>query len=331
MVSVLQVAVVVLGVAIAVFLFYPPPPFSQRLLSWKQRGKLYKHNDLEVFYIDEAGSGKGTVFCLHGFPTSSYDWIKIMPYLKDQFARVVLVDFPGMGFSEKPGDYNYSVFDHADVVEGLAQSLAISSTHILAHDLGDTIALELVARYKERLERSETGLVLTSLCLTNAGLFPGKFYPRLVQRVFLIPVIGRIAARFSFFWLFRNGGFGEVFGTKPTYEDFEDFYAAIRYRDGNNALPGVLHFIKERYENEDRWVHGSLKASPIPVLMVYGPADPVNPSSVFPDQFRKIVPQHKLVVLDKSIGHFPMWEDPDNTGRSYIEFIKGLRSNKPKH
>ncbi|XP_071082080.1 mesoderm-specific transcript protein-like [Haliotis cracherodii] len=331
MVSVSQVAVGVLSVVIAVFFLYPPPPLSQRLLSWKQRGKQYLYNDLEVFYIDEAGSGKGTVFCLHGFPTSSYDWIKIMPSLKNQFARVVLVDFLGMGFSEKPEDYNYSIFDQADMVEKLAESLAISSTHILAHDMGDTVALELVARYKERRERSEkTGLVLTSLCLSNGGLFPGKYYPRVLQKILLIPVIGDIASRLSFFHLFRRR-FGDIFGTKPTSEDFEDFYAALRYRDGNTVMPGILHYIKERSDNEDRWVYGSLKAAPIPVLMVYGPADPINPSPVFPDHFRKIAPQHKLVVLDKSIGHYPQWEDPDNTGRSYIEFIKGLKSTKPKH
>ncbi|XP_067683861.1 mesoderm-specific transcript homolog protein-like [Haliotis asinina] len=326
--SVVQVSVVVLSVAIAVFLFYPPPPLSDRLSSWKRRGKVYKHNGLEVFYIDEAGSGTGTVFCLHGFPTFSYDWIKVMPYLKTLFARIVLVDFPGYGFSGKPEGYMYSVFDNADVVENLAESLSISSTHILAHDMGDTVALELVARFKGR--SGKKGLVLQSMCLLNAGLFPGKFFPRLVQRVLLIPVLGKIAARLSFFEGFRRGGFGEVFGKKPTYEEFEDFYAAIRYNDGNIALPGVLRFIKERHDNEDRWVHGSLKTSPIPVLMVYGPADPVNPSPTFPNQFRKIAPQHKLVVLDKNIGHFPQWEDPETTGQSYVEFIKGLRSGKSK-
>ncbi|XP_067683863.1 mesoderm-specific transcript homolog protein-like [Haliotis asinina] len=322
MVSVSQVAVVVLGVAIAGFLLYPPPPLSQRLLSWKQRGKVYPYNDVEVFYVDEAGSGTGTVVCLHGFPTSSYDWIKIMPYLKNQFARIVLVDFVGMGFSDKPEDYNYSVFDQADMIENLAESLSISSTHLLAHDMGDTVALELVARFKERSKN--TGLVLTSLCLLNGGLFPGKYYPRLLQKIMLMPVLGKIASRLIFFQLFRTR-FGEVFGTsKPSYGDFEDFYAAIRYRDGNTVLPGLLNYIKERSDNEDRWVNGTLKTSPIPVLMVYGPADPVNPSPVFPDHFRKVAPQHKLVVLDKSIGHYPQWEDPEKTGRSYIDFITGL-------
>ena len=42
--------------------------------------------------------------------------------------------------------YNYSIFDQADIMEALLKKFSIGSVHILAHDYGDTVAQELIAR-----------------------------------------------------------------------------------------------------------------------------------------------------------------------------------------
>lgn len=56
--------------------------------------------------MEAKGTGKSatkrTLLLLHGFPTSSYDWYKIMPDLQRRFDRVVAPDFIGLGFSDKP-------------------------------------------------------------------------------------------------------------------------------------------------------------------------------------------------------------------------------------
>ncbi|XP_041377488.1 mesoderm-specific transcript homolog protein-like [Gigantopelta aegis] len=315
-----------LALVLSFFIYYPSPDLSERLLSWKRKGQTIRYNQMDVFFIDEPGTGSyGTVFCLHGFPTSSHDWIKVLDGLKEQFSRVVLLDFLGHGFSEKPTPYVYSIFEQATIVEVLAKKLGVSRAHLLSHDYGDTVALELLARYNKKRRNSE--LQLQTLCLLNGGLFPGKYHPRRIQKLLLIPVIGSIATRLTFFQLFKFS-FAEIFGdNKPSHEEMQDFYAAVTYKSGHIAMPEILHYIQERAENENRWV-GALKESAIPVLMIYGPADPVNPPP-FQDYFRRIAPRHGIVVLEDRVGHYPQWEAPNTLTKHYNQFVSKQNTVTP--
>ena len=65
----------------------------------------------------------------------------------------------GFGFSNKPRGLTpspYSIYTYADVVESLLEHLEVSAVHVLAHDIGDTVAQELLARHISR--RTEGGL-----------------------------------------------------------------------------------------------------------------------------------------------------------------------------
>ena len=65
----------------------------------------------------------------------------------------------GFGFSDKPRGLTpspYSIYTYADVVESLLEHLEVSAVHVLAHDIGDTVAQELLARHISR--RTEGGL-----------------------------------------------------------------------------------------------------------------------------------------------------------------------------
>lgn len=72
-----------------------------------------------MFIIDEIQSDKNsmnispekTLIILHGFPTSTYDYVDALDYLKTEFSRVILMDFIGFGFSDKPSNYSYSLFE----------------------------------------------------------------------------------------------------------------------------------------------------------------------------------------------------------------------------
>ncbi len=61
---------------------------------------------------------------------------------------VIAPDMLGMGFSDKPVAYEYTVHDHADMHEALLAHLGVESAHILAHDLGDSVGQEMLARHE---------------------------------------------------------------------------------------------------------------------------------------------------------------------------------------
>ena len=122
---------------------------------WKNIGttrRLLGHN---IFTLDSGAPPDAprageppTLLLLHGYPTSSWDWEAIWPELCTRF-RVVALDFLGFGFSEKPYPYDYQIREQADLVEALVADLGLTRFHVLAHDYGDTVAQELLARQNE--------------------------------------------------------------------------------------------------------------------------------------------------------------------------------------
>ncbi|GFR90207.1 mesoderm-specific transcript protein-like [Elysia marginata] len=159
---------------------------------------------------------------------------------------------------------------------------------------------------------------------SGPGVFPETHHPRLSQKLLLTPILGTLATHLFSYPMFCRG-FGEVFGdTKPTNEDYEDFWAALRYNDGNKAWVGLINFLRERKAFKEKWV-GALKETKIKVLMVYGPADPVNPPA-FAKHFRETVPKQTLVTLAEKVGHYPQWEDPVAVEQQITLFIKGPSS-----
>ncbi|XP_013780994.1 mesoderm-specific transcript protein-like [Limulus polyphemus] len=323
--TILNVLIGVLAVGAAVFLNYPAPPQSPIVYQWQSPGKFMQYKEKNIFYKDELGNGTGTVLCLHGFPTSSFDWYKLWPALKRKFGRVVALDFLGLGFSDKPRFHKYSIFEQASIVEELLQTLQTNKVHILAHDYGDTVAQELIARHLDAAEEKKNYVNVMSLCLLNGGIFPAKHHPRLMQRILVLPLVGTILSKFINYYVFRNA-LGEVFGpeTWPTTAEFRDFWGIIRHNDGYRVLGSLLSYLEERKTNEERWV-GGLQKTVLPVHVIYGPADPVNPPE-FIEYYRAVIPKPSMTVLPENIGHYPQLEAPEATADAYISFLETISS-----
>jgi pimeloyl-ACP methyl ester carboxylesterase len=78
---------------------------------------------------------------------------------------VLAFDLLGFGLSAKPRGHAYSIFEQADLAEHLLASQGIASYHVLAHDYGDTVAQELLARSREPGRRP----ALRSVAFPNGG------------------------------------------------------------------------------------------------------------------------------------------------------------------
>src|SRR5688572_16035367 len=210
---------------------------------WKRSGQDYDHRGYHIFYREE-GAGPA-LLCIHGFPTASWDWNRMWPELTARF-RCIAPDMLGFGFSSKPRPYAYSIHDQADLHEGLCRSLGIDEVDVLAHDYGDTVAQELLARHEDRRARGERGLRLRSVCLLNGGLFPEAHRARLVQKLLASPMgpwIGRLVDERRFRRSFRP-----IFApdTRPTDEELREFWALIQHNDGLGVQHLLIRYIAER-------------------------------------------------------------------------------------
>ncbi|XP_072508821.1 mesoderm-specific transcript homolog protein isoform X1 [Notamacropus eugenii] len=286
---------------LAVYLHIPPPQLSSELHSWKTSGRFFSYKGLSIFYKDSWGAvgSSEIVVLLHGFPTSSHDWYKIWEGLTQRFHRVIALDFLGFGFSDKPRPHHYSIFEQASIVEGLLRHLGLQNqrVNLLSHDYGDTVAQELLYRYKH----NRTGRVLiSSLCLSNGGIFPETHHPTLLQKASpdvkgihgpkkllkdggpMSPILTRLM---NFFFFAR--GLAVVFGpyTRPSEAEMWDMWTGIRTNDGNLVIDSLLQYINQRKKHRDRWV-GALTAMAVPLHFIYGPSDPVNPHPEFMNLYR---------------------------------------------
>src|SRR5207302_10155880 len=101
---------------------------------------------------------------LHGFPTSSYDWHAVAGALEAHIP-VVAFDFLGFGLSDKP-DQAYSLFEQADIAEAVASACGIERAVIVSHDMGDTVAAELLHRF----QAGRLGFDVERCILTNGSI-----------------------------------------------------------------------------------------------------------------------------------------------------------------
>ncbi|NXX55220.1 MEST protein, partial [Scopus umbretta] len=275
---------------LAVYLHIPPPKLSPALLSWRSSGAYFTFKDQNIFYRDSIGAvgSSDIVILLHGFPTSSYDWCKIWEGLTQRFHRVIALDFVGFGFSDKPRPHRYSIFEQASIVEGLVRHLGLrhQKINLLSHDYGDTVAQEL-------LHRSLQPLMFWLLFEAVHGR--RRFHLRLAAEAYIaLQAISRLCST----WRHRP----------------------LR---NNRFLFSILQYINQRKKHRDRWV-GALMSASVPLHLIYGPLDPVNPHPEFLQLYKKVLPTSTVSVLDDHISHYPQLEDPTGFLNAYLNFINSF-------
>lgn len=127
--------------------------------------------------------------------------------------------------------------------------------------------------------------------------------------------------RFHNYYTFRYH-LTRVFGpnTQPTIAELHDLWAVVRHNDGFRVFSHLLNYLEERSSFASRWVDALRQAS-IPIQMIYGPFDPINPEHRFVPYFKTNLPHHRLDVLDSQIGHYPNMEAPFKAVDLLYDFI----------
>ncbi|MFE3259413.1 alpha/beta fold hydrolase [Nocardia sp. NPDC059229] len=286
------------------------------LTEWMSRGSYFDFDGHRIFYIRE---GKGpTLLLIHGYPFNSYDWHRIWPDLTAHY-DVIAPDMLGMGFSDKPIRHHYSVLEHADMHEALLRQLGIGETLLLAHDLGVSVAQELLARRLDGTAAAD----IRAVVFLNGGLFVEAYRPRLVQKLLGTPLghlVGPLMTGAVIAPAVR-----EVFGpdTKPTDDEMRTLQEVLFYGNGRFVNHLVGRFVAERTTYRDRWVEPLLRKE-IPMRLINGPLDP-NSGAHMVARYRELVADPDVVSLDR-IGHWPQLEDPAGVFDAAHAFLRAANS-----
>jgi pimeloyl-ACP methyl ester carboxylesterase len=281
---------------------------------WKASGQQFDYLGFDIFYrVDGKALGDAPVLLLiHGYPFSSFDWAPIWPTLLERFT-VIAPDMIGMGFSAKPVAYGYTVADHADMHEAVLAHLNVEICHVLAHDLGDSVGQELLARH-EFGGQAYGALRIESITWLNGGLFNEAYTPRTMQKLMSATPLGDIMSPLQGSPLSRRivePTINEMFGpnTKPSRQLMEKFHQILEYNDGKKVLHKVGRFLGDRYTHRNRWVR-AMRETDVPMRLIDGPIDP-NSGRHMADRYREVIPDADVVMLADDIGHWPQIEAPE--------------------
>lgn len=242
-----------------------------------------------------------TVLMLHGFPTWSYDYAEVATDLAADH-DVVTLDFLGYGASEKPNPYEYSVAESADVLEDLVAHLGLDSVRLVAHDYGGIVAQELI----DRILAGKLGFGISSLVMLNSGIVYSAYRPTLVQKLLILPGIGKlIASRVSAGRL--RAGLDAVRGSRLTEAELDDLWYGVSRDDGHKLAYRLIRYNAERAAHHRRW-EKALTDWDGPLYLVWGPDDPVSGRHVL-DQATTVLPRAQVTEL-VGVGHYPQSEAP---------------------
>lgn len=277
------------------------------LKQWREQGSLVEIGGHRLFV---SGSGQGPpLLCLHGFPTASFDYARLMPLLAPHF-RLLTFDFLGFGYSDKPRPYAYSLYEQAELAEEVAARHGCSEVALLGHDMGSSVALVLLQRGRLRVSR---------LILLNGSILLEHYQPLITQRLLLHPICGPLLsglgiARKSIF----ARQFGRLFPHPIPQAEIAAFWSLIAHNQGAQINHMLIQYLNERKRHELAWLD-ALAAHPAPLQLIWGQRDPVSVPRIAEAVLRKR-PDARYVPL-ADIGHYPQWEAPQTVAREIRAFL----------
>ncbi len=282
-------------------------PLTERVRAWQQRGESSEFRGHSIHSFRQEGAGP-LLLLLHGFPSSSYDWRLLLE--KEPARNVLAFDFLGFGLSEKPREHDYSLFWQADLAEELVRRHGGGRpVFILAHDMGTSVANELMARDLEgKLEMELAGVLLF-----NGSMVLEAASPILGQRI-LRSRLGPLFARLSSERVFRQQ-FGSVFSAAHPLGDDEaaDQWSLICHNGGRTLGHRLISYMDQREEHAGRW-HGAIRDWQGDLRLTWGLLDRVATTDVLA-ALRELRPSVPVTELPE-LAHYPQLEDPAQIARA---------------
>lgn len=302
---------------------------AAHLAAWRQRGRKVVATPLghEAFLIDEgdpSAEPDRTVVLLHGFPESSYSYSGAFGLLEGSFDRIVSFDFIGFGFSDKPAQgFGYSLIEQADLALALLRESGVTGAHFVAHDMGDSVLTELLARFNHDLPGWFTPGPL-SVTFTNGSMILDDARLRVGQRALVSPA-GRFLARIADSpTIFEKQVVSAQGNDRLTEDQILDMYSASTSGAPKGLSAELIGYLRERRRFEKpRWLP-AVRDCEWPVHFSWGADDAVAPVAIAERLKREVKPEAELTITE-GLGHFAQIQDPERWYGALAPFWERLR------
>ncbi|MBY5162368.1 alpha/beta hydrolase [Nitriliruptoria bacterium AS10] len=216
-------------------------------------------------FVREEGGGE-PVLCLHGVPTSSFLYRKVLPDLADRGLRGISYDLPGLGLTARDSGVGPTWSDLGRHAVDVVHALGLERFHLVVHDVGGPVGMEVAAHLPDRV---------ASLTVLNTMVAVSTFVKPWTMRPFEAPGLG---------WLWLKGMVDPAFVRSMYDVGIADRSATSRaevlahrrlllHEDGGRAFLGIMRNFETTPAKEAlyRDVVGSDR---YPVQAVWGELDP---------------------------------------------------------
>lgn len=253
---------------------------------------------VRVFYREAGPAGASVLLLLHGFPSGSHQYRRLIDALAHRY-HVIAPDYPGFGFTEAPAGYAYTFDALADTIDGFVEALRLRRFALYMFDFGGPVGMRLALRRPERI----TGLVVQNAnayleglsdlareAIANRPGVPGA--EERVRDLFTLPV-----TRGQY-----EGGTTDPTLVDPAGWTLDQHFLDSPGRDqAQTALALDYHSNVEAYPRWQRW----LREHRPPTLILWGRNDPFFPEAGA-YAYLADLPDAKAHVFET--GHFALEE-----------------------
>lgn len=226
-------------------------------------------NGLKVHYLLR-GEGENIIL-LHGWGGSTESFAPVFNYLAQKF-RVISIDLPGFGQSQKPGEV-WGTRDYAEFLKSFMDTLGIEKATLIGHSFGGRISIYFAAHQPDRIKKmvlvNSAGLIKKRPLSYHLKVYTYKVLKRVVT---LLPFAGEEAVK-----------------------QLRGMFGSADYRQA-----GPMRKILVKVVNED--LKPLLKKIQAPTLLIWGEQDEITPVE-FGRIMEREIDDAGLVVL-KNAGHF---------------------------
>lgn len=231
-----------------------------------------------------------------------------MPAMADN-RRVIAIDLPGLGHSDKPLDVDYNIDFYTAILDGFLDALGIDDQiGLVVHDLGGPLGLYWASQYPDRLER---------LALLNTLAYPE--FSLMVRASLMAPKIPVLKSMITSQWGLRQlikGGVANKSRLRP--DTLEGVCAPFQDRQSREALRRTLISVTVAdMEVIAKW----LPTVSCPVRIIYGKKDRALPGiGNTVERLCQDMPQAEVTVFE-DCGHFLQEEKPEEIGELLNAFF----------
>lgn len=269
-----------------------------------------RHLDLGGYRLHYLDAGQGPpVLLLHGFGDSVYSWRhNIKPLVQAGF-RVVALDLPGLGESETPAGFAFTVEAVAAQITAFLDALNVDRVDVVGNSLGGNLALFLARYHPDRIRR---------IVLTGPACYPScrhDILSALARSPITAALVEPILAPWNFRLMIR---FCYDDPDRVTDDNVSQRCLPLNRPDFRNNLIRLGGSYFSQGFLDLSWSYHRIA---IPVLAVWGEHDRIIRTDRNAQRLHQDIPGSRLVIM-KQAGHLPHEEQPGGFNRLMLDFLQ---------